>query len=187
MRSASSNGTSFRMEGTATADPTVAPLLRDFGDCSELPSVFANGLEGACGGRGILFDVGGLLLAYDGEQFPDGGPESWADFFDVERFPGPRAFPNYGRPWSVLISALLADGVLADALFPLDLDRAFRRLDELKPYITVWWTSGDQSQQMFRTQEVVMGMMFSNRAEVCANEGSQLNTSGWRALGSNCS
>ena len=51
-----------------------------------------------------------------------------------------------------------------DALFPLDVDRAFRKLDEIKPHVTVWWKSGDQSQQIFRTREVVMAMLFSGRA-----------------------
>ena len=145
-------------------NPTVAQYLLDLGDCSDLPNLMANGLDGACVGHGVRFDIGGMVLSYDPRVFPDGGPQSWADFWDVERFPGPRALPHYGSPWTVLMAALLADGVAPDALFPLDLDRAFRKLDAVRPHVTVWWNSGDQNMQIFRTQEVVMAMLFSNRA-----------------------
>ena len=36
-------------------------------------------------------------------------------------------------------AALVADGVPKDKLYPLDLDRAFKKLDEIKPHIKVWW------------------------------------------------
>jgi len=72
--------------------------------------------------------------------------------------------PSIGTPWWTLTAALLADGVPATKLFPLDLDRAFRKLDAVKPHIAVWWRSGDQSQQIFRSKEIVMAMMFSGRA-----------------------
>ena len=145
-------------------NPDVSQDLLDLADCSQLPNLVANGLDGACGRYGVRFDIGGMVVAYDPRVFPDGGPQSWADFWDVERFPGPRSLPNYGSPWTVLMAALMADGVEPDQLFPLDLDRAFIKLDELRPHVTVWWSSGDQNMQIFRSQEVVMGMLFSNRA-----------------------
>jgi mannopine transport system substrate-binding protein len=48
-------------------------------------------------------------------------------------------------------------------------------MDEIKPHITVWWRSGDQSQQLFRTREVVMAMMFSGRSSRLQAEGISLN------------
>lgn len=150
-----------------------APLFADLGDCAGLPDVAAHGIAGSCLGHGVLFDIGGGVLAYSREAFPDGKPQpqGWADFWDVERFPGPRALPNIGNPWWVLIAALLADGVAPDKLFPLDLDRAFRKLDAIKPHVTVWWKSGDQSQQIIRSREVVMAMMFAGRAQRLRAEG----------------
>lgn len=126
-----------------------------------------------------MFDIGGGVLAFDQRSFPDGQPQpaSWADFWDVKAFPGPRALPNIGNPWWAMIAALEADGVSRDALFPLDLDRAFRKLDEIKPHVTVWWKSGDQSQQIFRTREVVMAMLFSGRAFRLRSEGIPLGIS----------
>jgi mannopine transport system substrate-binding protein len=146
--------------------PEVASLFEDLGDCASLPNVAANGVSGSCVRQGALFDISGGLLAYSRDAFPDGArqPKSWADFWSVKDFPGPRALPNMGTPWWVMIAALLADGVARKDLFPLDLDRAFRKLDEIKPHVTVWWRSGDQSQQIFRSKEVVMAMMFSGRA-----------------------
>ncbi|MCZ4093723.1 extracellular solute-binding protein [Sinorhizobium psoraleae] len=122
-------------------------------------------------GSAVAWDQGGLVLAFDERAFPEGGPSNWVEFWDVERFPGPRALPNYGSPWEVLTAALIADGVPQDKLFPLDLDRAFKKLDELKPNIAVWWTGGDQSQQLFRSEEVVASAIWNGRASRLQAEG----------------
>ncbi|WP_246776943.1 ABC transporter substrate-binding protein [Microvirga sp. VF16] len=155
--------------------PDVTPLLRDLGQCEAVPNVAANGVSGSCLGKAVMFDIGGGVLTYDTRAFPNGGPKNWAEFWDVKRFPGPRALPNFGTPWWVMVAALLADGVPRDKLFPLDMDRAFKKLDEIKPHIAVWWNSGDQSQQMFRSGEVVMAMMFSGRAARLRDDGLPLN------------
>ncbi|WP_163266177.1 extracellular solute-binding protein [Chelativorans alearense] len=169
---------------TLSADmlaPDVTDLLRGLGDCASLPDVGRHGVDGACVGHGVLFDIGGGLLAFDRRSFPDGQrqPSDWADLWDVEAFPGPRALPNIGAPWWPLMAALQADGVSSEELFPLDLDRAFAKLDEIKPHVTVWWRSGDQSQQIFRTGEVVMAMLFSGRAFRLRAEGLPLGST-WR-------
>ena len=157
--------------------PETSTLLKDLGTCSALTDVTTEGVEGACVRHGVLFDIGGGVLSYDTRAFPDGKPQpkTWADFWDVKTFPGPRSLPNMGTPWWVLIAALLADGVPAAQLFPLDLDRAFKKMDAIKPNVTVWWRSGDQSQQLFRSREVVMAMMFSGRSSRLQAEGIPLN------------
>jgi len=63
-----------------------------------------------------------------------------------------------------LIFALLADGVPADRLYPLDIDRAFKKLDQIKPHIKVWWREGNQSQQLVRDGEVDMMSIWNGRA-----------------------
>lgn len=63
-------------------------------------------------------------------------PQSWADFWNVKVFPGTRALRN--DPQTVLEAALLAGGVPRDKLYPLDVDRAFKKLQQIKPDITVW-------------------------------------------------
>lgn len=137
-------------------------LLQPFG-CSNLKNI-NQAVQGGCSDSGLLRTMGGVNLVYDKSKFPNGGPKSWADFWDTAKFPGPRAFPNAGAPWWVLMAALQADGVAKDKLFPLDLDRAFKKLDAIRKDVTVWWRTGDQSQQMFRSGEVVMGMVWSGRA-----------------------
>jgi putative spermidine/putrescine transport system substrate-binding protein len=54
----------------------------------------------------------------------------------------------------ILPIALAADGVPTDKLYPLDLNRAFRSLDKIKPAVRVWWTQGQQSQQLLRDGEI---------------------------------
>ena len=104
-------------------------------------------------------------IAYNKNTFPGGAhPKTWAEFWDVKKFPGPRAFPNWGGGWWQPIAfALMADGVPPDKLIPFDYDRAFKKLDELKPHITVWWTSGSQFQQVLRDEEVVLAAGWDGR------------------------
>jgi putative spermidine/putrescine transport system substrate-binding protein len=104
----------------------------------------------------------GTNIVYRKDKFPNGGPQNWADFWDVKRFPGPRCM--YDRSFTCLAFALLADGVPADKLYPMDIDRAFRKMSELKPHIKVWWREGTQSQQLIRDGEVDMIAMWSARA-----------------------
>ena len=49
------------------------------------------------------------LLAYDGDKITDGPPQSWADFWDTEKFPGKRGLRR--GPKYTLEFALMADGV----------------------------------------------------------------------------
>ncbi len=100
----------------------------------------------------------------------DACPTTPAEFWDVENFPGRRAL--YGDGWSdSLVYALQADGVAKEDLFPLDVERAFAKMDEIKPHINVWWTTGDQSQQIFRDEEVVMGILWDGRAAGLRDQG----------------
>ena len=65
---------------------------------------------------------------------------SWADFWNVRDFPGKRTVPD--NVTSALPMALLADGVATDKLYPLDLNRAFRKLEQIKGSVAVWWGAG---------------------------------------------
>ena len=79
-------------------------------------------------------------------------------------------------PPRTCIFALLADGVPMRRLYPLDFDRAFRKLDQIKPHIKVWWREGNQSQQLIRDGEVDMMSIWNARgtelkATGCAGRG----------------
>ena len=129
----------------------------------------SNLFENATYANGVKFCSLSTNLCYRTDKFRQGGPRSWADFWDVKKFPGRRAL--YNNPVRVVMFALLADGVSKDQLFPMDLDRAFRKLDQIKPHITVWWTQGSQSQQLLRDGEVDMISIWNARASELKNQG----------------
>ena len=112
-------------------------------------------------------------IAYRKDKFPGGGPKTWADFWDVKKFPGGRSL--YNRSYTAMAYALLADGVPADKLYPMDVDRALRKLTQIKPHIKVWWTQGSQSQQLLRDGEVDMIAMWNARASELADQGAPVD------------
>ena len=121
-------------------------------------------------GYGIAQNILGTALCYRSDKYPNGGPTSWADFWDVGRFPGHRSL-CLSDPPRTLIFALLADGVARDQLYPLDIDRAFKKLDQIKPHIRVWWREGTQSQQLIRNGEVDMMSIWNARASELKQQG----------------
>ena len=66
--------------------------------------------------------------------------------------------------------ALIADGVPMDKLYPLDVDRAFKKLEQLKPHVLVWWSSGAQSAQVLKDGEVDMVAAWNGRIQALENE-----------------
>ena len=76
------------------------------------------------------------VLGYNTQVFPTGKhPKSWAEFWDLKRFPGPRMLTDLAAGAIDVEFALLADGVPKDKLYPIDLDRAFKSLDRVRPAI----------------------------------------------------
>ena len=105
------------------------------------------------------------IFAYDKDQVKGDGPQSWADFWDVNKFPGKRGL--YKKPNPILEFALMADGVPADKIYETlgseaGIDRAFAKLDALKEHI-VWWESGAQAPQLLADKEVVMTSAWNGR------------------------
>jgi len=120
----------------------------------------------------VAYEFYSSVLAFSRKKFPDAAPSNWADFWDVKKFPGRRALRNH--PFATLEAALMADGVAPDKLYPLDVDRAFRKLEEIKPSITVWWTSGAQSAQLLNDGEVDMVMAWNGRVSALMGEGAKV-------------
>jgi spermidine/putrescine-binding protein len=84
----------------------------------------------------------------------------------------------YGDGWvENMVYALEADAIPPDRLFPLDVARAYRKLDAIKPHIDVWWTTGDQSQQILRDEEVGMAIMWDGRAYQLEQQGLRVQIS----------
>lgn len=113
---------------------------------------------------GVGTIVWSTILAYDTSVFPD-GPTSWADFWDLERFPGKRGLRK--GPKFALEVALYADGVPVGEIYEVlstdeGVDRAFAKLDEIKSEI-VWWESGAQPPQLLAAGEVAMTAAYNGR------------------------
>jgi putative spermidine/putrescine transport system substrate-binding protein len=89
-------------------------------------------------------------------------PQGWDSFWDVQRFPGKRAFFNRVEA-GVMEAALLADGVPADQLYPIDIDRALKKLEEIRDHI-IWYESQPQSEQLMRDGQASMGLLADGRA-----------------------
>lgn len=119
------------------------------GIIEELEAPYPDGLYQ----NGVGSHAFATVIAWRTDKFAE-APQNWADFWDVERFPGARSLQRY--PARVLPLALLADGVAVEDLYPLDIDRAFASLDRIKDHVRVWWTAGAQSTQILRDGEVDM-------------------------------
>jgi putative spermidine/putrescine transport system substrate-binding protein len=114
-------------------------------------------------------DVYATILAVRTDKLTGPAPTSWADFWNVQAFAGRRALRR--DPIDTLEEALLADGVPLASLYPIDLDRAFRALDRIKPHIAAWWTGGAQTTQMLQSGDVAMIPTWNGRAQPVIDSG----------------
>jgi putative spermidine/putrescine transport system substrate-binding protein len=124
-------------------------------------------------GKGWISNlVYSAALAWSDEKYKDKKPASWADMYDTKAFPGGRTMRR--SPVYALESALIADGVPMEKLYPLDTARAFKKLETVKKDVVVWWASGAQSQQVLKDREVDMAIIWNGRAESLVNEGEKV-------------
>lgn len=117
------------------------------------------------------------IIGYSAEAFPNGGPTNWAEFWDVDKFPGLRAMRNH--PIDNLEAALLADGVAPDKIYeelstPAGLDRAFAKLDQIYPHVATWWTTGAQQAQLLIDGEVVATTAWNSRLYAAMRNGAPI-------------
>jgi putative spermidine/putrescine transport system substrate-binding protein len=137
------------------------------------PKLFAG--VGGFGKCGVPHNFVSGGLAYDGDKIKD-PPKSWADFWDVKKYPGKRGLLY--RAEQTLEVALMADGVEPkDAMkvlsAPGGVDRAFKKLAEIKPYVH-WWKSGDESMQILLSGDVAMTFAWNGRV-AAANKANNRN------------
>src|SRR5262245_4750784 len=81
--------------------------------------------------NGLAYCALGTNLAYRKDKFPQGGPKSWAEFWDVKKFPGNRSMLN--NVVRRVKFALVDDVELVEKVFRMVVDRAFTKLDQMKP------------------------------------------------------
>lgn len=108
----------------------------------------------SCGQPSAIID---FAMAWDYSRFET--PPNWSDFWDVARHPGRRSLRR--DPRTTLEIALLADGVPPDALYRVldtneGIDRAFHKLDQLRPYI-IWWSTPEEAARILKSGGALMG------------------------------
>jgi putative spermidine/putrescine transport system substrate-binding protein len=117
-----------------------------------------------------------MLLAYNTKAIKPGSePKSWAEFWDIKKFPQRRTLPDMASGTPSLEFALLADGVPMDKLYPIDIDRAFKAMSRVRPAIPKFWDTGALSSTMLTDNEVAMGALWSTRVQVAMDQGAPLN------------
>lgn len=114
---------------------------------------------------GVASYVWSNVVAFDTSKFPQGGPQTIADFFDTTAFPGKRGLRK--NPRANLEWALMADGVPVDEIYAaLETDegvaRAFAKLDTIKSDV-IWWDAGAQPPQLLADGEVAMTSAYNGR------------------------
>ena len=130
-------------------------------------------------------DVFSTVYAWNTNTYGEDGPQSWADFWDVEKFPGTRSYR--GKVAGALEPALMADGVQPEDVYKvLDSEKGIRRaidkIRELKPHIAVFWSSGAQHAQLMKDGEVDMTTGWNDRFDVAKEDGAKVAYSFNQAL-----
>jgi putative spermidine/putrescine transport system substrate-binding protein len=114
-------------------------------------------------GEGVGFEIisGGICWL----ETRNGGigkhPETFPEFFNTDAIPGRRGLRP--REFETLELALLADGVPPSQMYPLDVDRAFRVLDRIKPHITHWIEATQQTISLVQQNECDFTYTYNGR------------------------
>lgn len=122
-------------------------------------------------------DVFSTVMAWNTDTYGTRPPRGWADFWDVKAFPGKRSYRNSVA--GALEPALMADGVPAHEVYkvlaaPGGIERAIRKIEQLKPHIAVWWSSGAQHAQLMKDGEVDMITGWNGRFDTVAKDGGKV-------------
>lgn len=117
-----------------------------------------------CGVPDLVF---GIVLAYDKNEFPNGGPQTCPDFFDTEKYPGKRAL------WSYYVSGILECAAIAAGAdpkdpYPIDLEKAFAKLESIKDEVVFYDTTA-QAVDGMENRDAAMGLYVA-RAVVDASK-----------------
>jgi putative spermidine/putrescine transport system substrate-binding protein len=111
---------------------------------------------------GIPRALSALVLAWNTKKYPDPSrqPKTAADFYDLDKFPGKRCSIGYAAR-NVEI-ALMADGVDREKVYPVDMDRALRKMDTIKA-ITKFGGGADGPVQGLLSGECDIALSYNGR------------------------
>jgi putative spermidine/putrescine transport system substrate-binding protein len=130
-------------------------------------------IPGALSECGVGTYVWSMVMAYDPAQV-HGNPASWSEFWDVKKYPGTRGLLRTAK--YTLEIALLADGVPASNIYKVlgteeGVDRAFRKLDEIKPYVK-WWEAAPQPPLWLKSRDIAMSAAYTLWIDAAQQQGS---------------
>ena len=105
---------------------------------------FVPNAVGPCWVGSVVFSQ---VIAYSQARFGAARPQTLSDFFDLQRFPGPRALRRSSAKFNLEL-ALLADGVKPGDVYrvlstPEGVSRALAKLQTIRPALVWWARSGD--------------------------------------------
>lgn len=92
-------------------------------------------------------------------------PTSWAEFWDVKKFPAARAISGLGLNAPDLEFALLADGVAPASLYPLDIPRALASLAKIRKDIQSFYGTDAISENLLSAGEVDLEAIANGRIQ----------------------
>lgn len=144
-------------------EPISPQVLEAPPDGSAVESDFIAGSLTPCAIGTVIWST---VIAFDPAVLPE-TPQRLEDFFDTERFPGHRGLRK--TPKANLEWALLADGVPADRIYATleteaGLQRAFTKLNSIKPLL-IWWVDGIEAPYLLESKQVVMTSAYNGRIE----------------------
>lgn len=148
-------------------NPEVAFSLYHDGLAAEMPEDVRAELESVLPesmvtSHGMGFSTSAFVVGCHHDHIEEENcPQTMEDIWNVDDFPGERAFVD--RPGIMLTAALVADGVPEDEIFPMDLDRAFEKLEEIRPHVRDWYSAGDQFEQLIDQSQVSTFLAWSGR------------------------
>lgn len=115
-------------------------------------------------------------IVYNTNQLPKAKhPQNWADVWNASAFPGGRTFNFQGGIEPQLEVALLADGVPEDKLYPIDVERAWKMYDKLRPIVSKWYTSHAQAIQLITSGEAAVGCTIGPRGITAKRAGAPID------------
>lgn len=100
----------------------------------------------------VSSDVYATALGFRKDRMKGAMPTKWADVWDTATFPGRRCLRRF--PYDTVELSLMADGVPSADVYPCDVDRAFKKLDQIKPQVATWWAGAAQVTQMLLSGEI---------------------------------
>jgi len=123
---------------------------------------------------GIASDFYSVVLVWRTDKFKgDDHPKSWVDFWDAQRFPGRRTLPR--RSYDIVELALMGSGIDPKKMYPIDVDRALRAIQQIEPHVAKFWTGGNQPLEMLLSGEVDLAAVWVTRVQDPIEKGAPLS------------